>query len=199
MKRMLWFLMSLFVAGCATSALTVEDAKQYAGLDIHQFLEQRFRDNQSKRVEGGIRYKAYFNDVNYAQLKRPTTELINFCKAQGGNPERTKAYAGNPFGRYYVPPVAAGIQAGTGALARGATAGVASAVIQDGIEAAQRQNEEVDQRSLGYRVSKELYGEWTCQGIARPWTTSVIPVEFIPRRPDGSLTVDVMMIEIRPW
>lgn len=195
MKPKLGWLGLLLLAGCAPSAITVDDAKQYAGLGLNEFLAKRFADRQSKYEGDVVRYKAYFNDINYTQLERPTTELMNFCKAQGGTLERTQAYAGNPFGRYYVSPLAAGMEGAAYARAKGSTSTITGAVAQDRMEEAQRQNDEVNARAKGYRSL--LYGEWTCQGIANPWRANVVPIEFVPRKPDGSSVVDVMLIEIR--
>lgn len=196
MKREGWpWVAVLALAGCATSTLSVEDAKQYAGLSINEFLGKRFGDGKAPR--GAVQYKAYFNDVNYTQLQRPTTELVNFCKAQGGNPERVKPFTGNPFASYYKSPFVAGVQGAAYARSRGANESIANSVGQDVEAQAKAQNEEVDRRSKGYRISKDMYGDWTCQGAARPWTVSVVPVQFIPQPASQTLPVDVMMIDIQ--
>ena len=193
MKLRLWWLTLLLVSGCATTALTVEDAKRYANLNLNQFLTKRFADRQSRNVGGTIRYEAYFNSASHAQLARPTTELVNFCKAQGGNPKHTVTYTGDPFAAYRVSPSRVVSQTAAYARMKGISSDVALAASADMLEQAQRNNQAVDAHARVFQ--RDLYGEWNCDGTAQPWRAEIVPVSFTPHAFDAA---DMMVIEIRP-
>lgn len=198
MKTRLGCIGLLFLTGCATSALSVEGAKQYASLDLNEFLAKRFSDKQTERVGNSIRYDAYFNDVNYAQLERPTTELVNFCKAQGGNAERTVAYSGDLFQRYRTSATRAFLEGSTYARSRGLSRDQAAEVGQELADQAQQRNKMVNARARGYKT--DWYGEWSCQGVAKPWRANIVPISLTPNvlGKYGSGNLDMMVIEITP-
>ena len=198
MKTRLGCIGLLFLTGCATSALTVEDAKQYASLDLNEFLAKRFNDKQSRKVGNAIRYEAYFNDVNFVQLERPTTELVNFCKAQGGTAERTEAYSGDLFQRYRTSATHAFLEGSAYARSRGLSREQAARVGEELADQAQQRNKMVDARARGYKT--DWYGEWSCRGAAKPWRVNIVPVALTPHVLGSawSENVDMMVIEITP-
>lgn len=198
MKTRLGCIGLLFLTGCATSALTIEDAKQYASLDLNEFLAKRFNDKQSRKVGNTIRYQAYFNDVNFVQLERPTTEIVNFCNAQGGTAERTETYSGDLFQRYRTSATRAFLEGSAYARSRGLSRDQAAAVGEELADQAQQHNKMVDARARGYKT--DWYGEWSCRGAARPWRVIIVPVGLTPHVLGnvGSGNVDMMVIEITP-
>ena len=204
---------TLLLSGCATSAISVDEAKKYAGLSVTEFLDHRFaKDRRVRKINGTYRYTAYFNDVNFNYLLRPTIELQNFCAAQGGSAVRTHAHQGNPVGRYFTSPLLTGMQTEAYARSRGASdpiAGRASMMaMQDQHELNTRMGEGESKRGYASAVERGVYGTWECRDASgtSKWAVSVLPVLYSPRTtPVGSFDLGQaaggsasILIEITP-
>ena len=205
-------LSTLLLSGCATSAISVEEAKKYAGLSVTEFLDNRFvKDRRARKINGTYRYTAYFNDVNFNYLLRPTIELQNFCAAQGGSAVRTHVHQGNPVGRYFTSPLLTGMQTEAYARSRGASepiAGRASIIaMQDQHELNTRMGEHESRRDMR-RQLKEFYGTWECRDASgtSKWAVSVLPVLYSPEQRQSDhlilarqlVVLPVSLIEITP-
>lgn len=187
-------LSALLLSGCASSAISVEEAKKYAGLSVTEFLDKRFvGDQRARKFNGTYRFTAFFTYENINYLLRPATELLNYCTAQGGTASRTQVHHGNPVGRYFTSPLITGIQTDVYARSRGATESVTR---QATLYAMQDQHalntylgERESKRAYEAAVGKGAFGTWECRDGAggRKWAVSVLPVSYAPRTvPDGT-------------
>jgi len=211
--RMAVSLFAILLSGCAASAISVEEARKYAGLNVSEFLDKRFAgDGRVQRVNGTYRYKAFFAGSNIRFILRPATELRNFCTAQGGQPVLVRLHHGNPVGRFFTSPLMAGLQTHAYARSRGVDPGTAGRASLLAMQEQSRLN-----TYLGDAEARQAYAEagrsgafgtWECRDGAgsRKWAVSVLPVSFQPRTtPPGEFNLGkegggsaAILLEITP-
>lgn len=194
------------LSGCATSTLTQSESKQYADLSLVDFLETRFQDRQSVAVKNTVRYLAYFNDVNFIQLERPTVELRNFCQAGAGKMLRTQAHTGNPLGKFFSTPAGNALRGFLYSTSRGRPDLAQDVAVRTFLltEFVNSYFEEAEaQRAYATVRDKGTFGTWECkyeQGERKPWRVDVLPIVYAPRRDPGNLlTNHRMIIEVTPY
>lgn len=193
------------LSGCATSNITAVEAKQFASLSLVDFLKVRFQDRQSFAVKNTVRYLAYFNDVNFRQLERPTFELWAYCDAGNGKMDNLKPFAGDPVGRFFSTPIEAAIQGSLYAQSVGRS-GLALGTAAHAVLL----NEQINayygaadaRKAYSTMRDKGVYGIWECtyEGTDRkPWRASVLPIGYAPPSDPGNLlTNHRMVLEITP-
>jgi hypothetical protein len=193
------------LSACATSTLTSQEASQYAGMTLPQFLDARFTDRQSKHDGGNIYYTAYFNDVNYRQLTRPRAEIARFCRAQGGEPVRAQAYIGNPVARFFPDPTIEAMRTFSYAARKGYSQDVSSGAAANAFAETARLNgryEAADaMRAFSAAAEQVTYGLFECRTSATPnspaWRVSITPIGYLPKDSNNDLTTHKLIIAIR--
>lgn len=196
---------SILLSACATSTLTPQDATQYAGMTLPQFLNARFMDRQSKHDGDSIYYTAYFNDINYRQLTRPREEIARFCRAQRGEPIRTQAYVGNPVARFFPDPTIEAIRTFSYAARKGysqdVSSGAAANAFADAANLSGRYEAADAMRAFRAAAEQVTYGLFECRtpatSNAPAWRVSITPIVYLPKDPNNDLTNHKLIIAIR--
>lgn len=207
-RPVLFLVASLLIAqlaGCATSTLTPSEAKPLANLSLVDFLNTRFQDRQSVVVKNTIRYLAYFNDVNYRQLERPTTELSNFCRAGGGTMSRSKAFLGNPVGDFFYTPSQNALKKYQQLVMTARPNVETDAALQSILLHYQRNvilGAADAKKAYSEVLEKGTFGTWVCTYQKPPhvsWQVDVIPIIYAPPSDPGNLlTNHRMILEVTP-
>ena len=153
-----------------------------------------------------IRYLAYFNDVNFRQLERPTAELWNFCQAGTGKMKRIQAHGGNPVGKFYTTPVQAAWLGSLYASAAGrpdlaADTAARTVLLNDQVNA--YYGAEDAKKAYAAVRDKGTFGTWECkyeQSERKSWRVDVLPIAYAPPSDPGNLlTNHRMIIEVTPY
>ncbi len=193
------------LAACGTSALSSQDALDFRGVSLEEFLEKRFNDGaQSKFYGNTVRYSAFFNSSNSSQLSRPTTELSRFCTAGGGEFSALIRYTGDPVGRFFLNPTSEALSGAAHAIAIGRpdlAYTVASMVYNQSVRINNVFQSEATKSTYGKAAASGIYGTFECLYKERRgtyWRVNVLPIGFIPRDPNNHLIANELIVEISP-
>lgn len=195
----------LVLASCATPTLTLEETKAYAGQTVEQFVAARFGSGKLPNEEGGFVYTAYFTEANPRQLYRPTQEMINFCRIQGGSPIRTHKYEGDPVAMTFLELNLEAFAAYSRTLQQTGSPSAALHAGANTARAAQRITRYVEGNSAmkAFKFANDggLYGRFECRtDKAKPdkmWAASIAPLGFISKQAGNDISAHKLVIELR--
>ncbi|MFM2449386.1 MAG: hypothetical protein RIS44_1836 [Pseudomonadota bacterium] len=207
-------IVSTLFAGCAARALSPEEAKAFASLSLSEFLKARFAaDRQSKSVQNGYVYEAFFNGVNFSQLERPFRELASFCSAQGSDFRLVKAFDGDPIGRYVANPLVWANSYREDAKAVAEKMRLHPMVVQltgenaaeSGFKDAQLYNSKFKtvEAKMAYEKAalRGAFGLFDCINPttnSKRWSSVVLPVGFQLKQANNDLLNNALLIQIAP-
>ena len=204
----IWLLSAALVSGCATKdpTISIEEAKKYTGLDVSGFLNHRYGQYKrlAQKVEFTYRYRAFFDENDISILLRPSTELQNFCVAQGGRVLRSQPYSGDPIGKYFTSSLVhkryAHIPGQSGSI-------TGAAAVLDMAHNMRRPSliTYIDRQryrnAYAAAVEKGAFGTWECWDRlgTRRWSASVLPIAYMSETViPGSTLPGSILIEITP-
>jgi len=214
MKRIIAAAIALALAGCAARPISQSDADSMAGLTLTEFLNQRFSDAQSTKINDMFIYTARFTGTNNAQLFRPTEEITRLCKAQHGVPTQVSNYTGNPLANLFSNnsfEQAADLASKTrsSAKAKGFSAEAENAAAANAFEDSLNHSAYVNtvfdregaEKALA-NTKRLTYGDFECReskdGEVAKWKVRIVPVGYKPKNPSNQLEPHELRIMIHP-